>query len=471
MRALLLAAVAGLVGANNVLDVLVDTRRGISRDSGFSDFDNRFVRGQAFVHDDKLSETLEGTESGDKICDPGVEQLSGYFRLMDQNKHYFFWFFESRNDPKTDPVILWMTGGPGCSSGIALFMENGPCHVNKGGKGTSINPHSWNSNASIIYIDQPAGTGFSYGRFDHNERQVGEDMYEFLTEFFNKYPQYQHLDFFGAAESYGGHYLPATAHRVWRGNKDGGKPHINLKGIAIGNGLTDPEIQVQAYADMAYKSGTAPSRVSKFTYNIMKHVSTPLVVKAAEACNRNGSFATCVAAQYTMTYGLMVPYMATGYNHYDMRIPCEHPLMCYSFDDVDTFLNSKDVQEYLHVDRHWESCDKAVTMGFLADYMRDYQWYIPELLEDGIRVQIYVGDQDYICNWLGNKMWVKKLDWTGKGGFNNASDEPFKLGDKEIGKITSYKELSFLQVYQAGHMVPMDQPENALYMINEFMHQ
>lgn len=62
------------------------------------------------------------------ICDP-VQQYSGYFNLSTGDKHYFYWFFESRSAPATDPVVLWMTGGPGCSSEVALFGENGPCTV------------------------------------------------------------------------------------------------------------------------------------------------------------------------------------------------------------------------------------------------------------------------------------------------------------------------------------------------------
>ena len=97
----------------------------------------------------------------------------------------FYWFFESRSAPATDPVLLWMTGGPGCSSEVALFGENGPCSVNKNGTDTIRNPFSWNSNASVLYIDQPAGTGFSYGLgLDHDEKGVAADMYDFLQQFF-----------------------------------------------------------------------------------------------------------------------------------------------------------------------------------------------------------------------------------------------------------------------------------------------
>lgn len=80
----------------------------------------------------------------------------------------FYWLFESRNDPVTDPLILWLSGGPGCSSMLALFVENGPYRIVEHGGGAAVedssrllrlNPHSWNSNATVIYLDQPAGTG------------------------------------------------------------------------------------------------------------------------------------------------------------------------------------------------------------------------------------------------------------------------------------------------------------------------
>jgi carboxypeptidase C (cathepsin A) len=115
-------------------------------------------------------------------------------------------FFESRNSPSTDPVTLWMTGGPGCSSEVALFGENGPCSVNAGGNATIHNPFSWNAKSNLLYIDQPTGTGFSYGLgLDHDEEQVGNDMYDFLQQFFKAHPEYQKNDFNTFGESYAGH--------------------------------------------------------------------------------------------------------------------------------------------------------------------------------------------------------------------------------------------------------------------------
>ena len=69
----------------------------------------------------------------------------------------FYWFFESRSDPANDPLIIWLTGGPGCSSTLALLGENGPCSVNDDATGTVTNPYSWNSKANILWLDQPVG--------------------------------------------------------------------------------------------------------------------------------------------------------------------------------------------------------------------------------------------------------------------------------------------------------------------------
>lgn len=161
---------------------------------------------------------------------PAAERSSLRGRRAPQN--YFYWFFESRSAPSTDPLVLWMTGGPGCSSEVALFGENGPCSVNKEGTDTVTNPYSWNTAANILYIDQPTGTGFSYGTgLDSNEVQVSEDMYDFLQQFLQGHPQYAKLPFFAFGESYAGHYIPAVTHRIWLNNQNlpAGAIHINLK--------------------------------------------------------------------------------------------------------------------------------------------------------------------------------------------------------------------------------------------------
>jgi serine carboxypeptidase-like clade 4 len=99
----------------------------------------------------------------------------------------FYFFFESRNNRTTDPVVLWMTGGPGCASELALFYENGPFKI---ANDLSLvwNDFGWDKVSSIIFVDQPIGTGFSYSTdvrdLRHDEAGVSEDMYDFFQVIF-----------------------------------------------------------------------------------------------------------------------------------------------------------------------------------------------------------------------------------------------------------------------------------------------
>ena len=111
------------------------------------------------------------------LCDASVKSYSGYFNVASgHDKNYFFWLFESRSEPSTDPLVMWLTGGPGCSSQLALMTENGPCKPTEDGLNTVNNPYSWNTNANIMWVDQPANVGFSYGTKiiddDRDEEQV-----------------------------------------------------------------------------------------------------------------------------------------------------------------------------------------------------------------------------------------------------------------------------------------------------------
>lgn len=414
------------------------------------------------------------------ICDSGVKQYSGYFKIPGAaNTEYFFWLFESRSNPSTDPLVMWLTGGPGCSSQLALLAENGPCSVNKDGATTAKNPYSWNTKANVMWVDQPAGTGFSTGLPTmHNETQVGDNMYGFLQALLTsqELSKFAKNPFFVFGESYAGHYVPAVTHRIWQGKKNKEGIAINLEGLGIGNGLVDPAEQYKWYPDMAHDGGKSEGGSlahgvinSSIVYAGMKAASVACTA-AISKCNA-GSPNMCTTAYAVCNYGEVVPYQVTGMNPYDMRIPCEHGQLCYDFDHVTKFLNSADVQKQLGVSKRWASCNMLVNLQFQQDWMHNYHTLLPDMLADGIRVLVYAGDVDYICNWLGNKKWTLALEWPHKSEFNAAADKTYTLpGDNAAaGRIRSANGFSFFQVYQAGHMVPMDKPQVALDMLNGFL--
>lgn len=142
--------------------------------------------------------------------DPTFSQFSGYLQVS-PTRRIHYWFIESMNNPSEDPVVFWTNGGPGCSGLLGLGTEMGPFIFNSGGKLT-LNPYTWNNIANILYVEQPAGVGFS-SFTSPDDAKVGDeraaiDNYELIQQFFNRFPEKKQNDFYIASESFGGHYIP-----------------------------------------------------------------------------------------------------------------------------------------------------------------------------------------------------------------------------------------------------------------------
>lgn len=148
----------------------------------------------------------------------GEKQWTGTIDVTD-SRRLFFWHFESRNDPENDPIIIWMNGGPGGSSMLGLFTEMGPCLMNPGANVTTANAYAWNNNASLVFLDQPAGVGFSTladgAPLPHMDLDGAQDFQVFLNIFFSEvFPHKAHLPIHIAGESYGGHYAPTYVNHI-----------------------------------------------------------------------------------------------------------------------------------------------------------------------------------------------------------------------------------------------------------------
>mmetsp|Transcript_11055 Transcript_11055/g.20658 ORF Transcript_11055/g.20658 Transcript_11055/m.20658 type:complete len:614 (+) Transcript_11055:193-2034(+) len=445
------------------------------------------------------------------LCDPSSKSLSGYIDITGskydsdgENKHLFYWFFEKRStsqlvdhyeehdqkiqeDPKNIPIILWLTGGPGCSSTLALLFENGPCKVNEDGQGTSVNPYSWTEAAHVLWLDQPAGVGYSYGKEnDYNEEMISEDAYYFLQEFFREHPEYSENPLTIVGESYGGHYAPAVAHKVWMKNKSVMNSsstsvdikRINLAGLAVGNGLTNPIEQYKWYPEMAVHNSHGIKVLSDDIYQGMKD-NVPRCVSLIESCNEGDSIVNrfaCQTAFILCNTAETTPYQMTGLNPYDIRKKCEKIPLCYDFSYIENWLNLDSTKKALHVTEEsnsWTSCNMGINLKFHTDWMKDFSPFVADLLNDGIPALIYAGDVDYICNYLGNRAWTLAMEWSHKDEFNAAPDhewgsnESTPMGTAGLAKTSN--NFTFLQIYDAGHMVPTDQPKVALDMIRTFV--
>jgi len=398
------------------------------------------------------------------ISDEELGQYAGYFKLdRTHAANMFYFFFESRGSKTEDPLVLWMTGGPGCASELALFYENGPFKITD--NLTLVwNDFGWDKVSSIIFVDQPVGTGFSYSTdirdIRHDEEGVSEDMYDFFQAFFKAHPEYAKNKFFVTGESYAGHYVPAVTGRLHKAQKNKEGVPINLKGFAIGNGLTQPDLQYEAYADYALDMNL----ITELDHQRLSRLF-PACLKSIELCGPKGTV-TCIAA-YLVCQSIFnsILTIAGNINYYDVRKEC-HGELCYDFSNLDSYLNNATVREALGVgNRKFVSCSPLVYEAMIVDWMKNLEKGIPQLLEDGIELLVYAGEYDLICNWLGNSRWVTAMDWSGQIEYAKADWKHFEVDGEEAGLVTGYGPLQFLKVHNAGHMVPMDQPKNALEML------
>lgn len=144
-------------------------------------------------------------QQNDTLCNAHSKQYTGWLDVG--SKHLFFWYFESQDKPAEDPLLLWLTGGPGGSGMIGLFQELGPCVINEHGNGTVYNEYGWSKNTNIIFVDQPAGVGFSYldegVPLPATSFTAAEDMHHFLQLFTTDvFPDLRGRNFHITGESY-----------------------------------------------------------------------------------------------------------------------------------------------------------------------------------------------------------------------------------------------------------------------------
>ena len=461
---------------------------------------------ESIIFSDKEKETASNTNA------TPLERAAGYFKLnrTTHDAHMFYMFFEHRGrggackggrkgGEEKVPVVLWMTGGPGCSSELAAFAENGPFEVIENKDENSEDKYvlketkyGWDTVGHLLYVDQPVNTGFSWTSDNtdeaRDEETVSNDIFEFLQDFFLSRPELADNPLFITGESYAGHYVPAVAHRAFVASKnDEGSVNLNLKGFAIGNGLTDPEIQYAAYAKYSVGVGIVTALQGEDVN--AKYLET--CEKKAKKCNKeNGkrySNATvskkCIeAVEYCQNIPNALLQIAAEnkggkpINVYDVRKECVGDL-CYDFSPIGKFLNQKSTREALGVgNRKWETCNMEVHEKMMGDWMRDYEPLIPEMLENGVRGMIYAGESDFICNFAGNLDWTRKMEWSGREEFAKKFSSPFVIDEEEGwtgGEVVENDDgrFSFVKVSQAGHMVPLDQPRVAQEMLRRFVNE
>lgn len=416
------------------------------------------------------------------FCDPTVNAYTGYIDVDEGAKHLFFYFFESRRKPDEDDVMMWINGGPGCSSSMGLLMELGPCQIDpKSPNGTAWNPYSWNEETNIFFLDQPVGVGFSYAEFGETietTEEAAKNVYAFISIFFDTFKQFSGRPFHLAGESYGGRYLPVFASEIYDRNQlassQGGQT-INLQSVLIGNGITDISTLYSGRYEVECGRASFDKPIQTISNCVHMKTALPRCEKMMQVdCINSFDEINCRGAVNFCDDQLSTPMWASGRNVYDMSKMCEGELCYKEITIIKAYLDRQSTRKLLGVEtpNNFSACSDIVGANF-ASHMDKWasptQYYVSNLLDRGIRVLIYAGTYDWQCNWVANKLWVEKLQWSEREVYHRTPWREWKVNGKSVGEAKQTSLLTFVTIRGAGHMVPHDKPEEALALVSRWI--
>ncbi|RZF41060.1 hypothetical protein LSTR_LSTR002692 [Laodelphax striatellus] len=395
-----------------------------------------------------------------------IKSYAGFFRVRVGQKKgtescLFFWYFPAEVNPENAPVVLWLQGGPGASSLVGLFQEIGPFMAKH--KGLKTRKYYWSKSVHLIFLDNPVGAGFSYTTSDayaRNEDDVSSDAYGALLQFFTLFPNLRENDFFISGESYAGKYVPTIAMQIDSGNADKSKK-INLKGLTIGNGFCDPE-NMMGYSDYLYQIGLLDSK-GKNTFSALEKEITDLIKKNSylEAYNKFNMLLNGDGLGKTLFNNLTHSDNYFDYRKFTNNATADNYMIKYIDSDV--------ARRFIHVgDKPFNLVNIKVEQYLKNDFMKSVKPYVESLLSK-YKVLFYNGQFDIIVAYPLTDNFLRNLRWSGATQFKSAERRPLLFGKDIAGYYKNVKNLYQVMVRNAGHMVPMDEPFNALELITRFV--
>ncbi|KAJ7016109.1 carboxypeptidase [Mycena alexandri] len=475
-----------------------------------------------FLNSNSRKFVVDGTGVPEVNFDLG-ESYAGRLPITSPNvtnataNELFFWFFPSANERASNEIVIWLNGGPGCSSMDGLFQENGPFQWQSGTFEPQPNPFAWTNLTNMVWIDQPIGTGLSLAAPGapaqiKDETDVARDFAGFWKNFINTF-EMQGFDVYFTGESYAGQYIPYISSHFLDLNDT---TYYNVKGIQI----NDPSI------GSFLVSGEAPAAAYLNHYNNVLNLNDSFIAainERAEACGYNtfmdlaltfpptGKFpAPTSFATGNITLNdcdvlddiyLAALYINPCFNFYHITDYCPFLWDELGFpslgDGPNNYFNRTDVQKTLNVHPH---VDYAIcgddTLGLEHSLPSSFT-VLAGVIERTNNVLVGNGNLDFLILTNGTLASLNNMTWNGAQGFSSspftdkffvpynptigaAINETFfqseiptvsvglVAGGGYFGTTHTERGLTFVTVDHAGHEIPQYVP-GAGYRQLEFL--
>ncbi|CAI7589689.1 unnamed protein product [Penicillium glandicola] len=417
------------------------------------------------------------------------------------NSSLFFWFFPSTNPAASKEITIWLNGGPGCSSLDGLLQENGPFLWQSGTYEPVRNPYSWTNLTNIVYIDQPADTGFSPGPSTvQNEVDVANQFNDFWVHFIETFSM-QGYKVYITGESYAGQYIPYIADGMLNRNDT---THFNLKGIQINDpSINDDDVLIYAPAVAALNHYTSVFSLNETFMEEINH--------RADECGYTKFLDEALTYPPPKNFpkvpksskpGCYVwddivsaaTYVNPCFNMYHLTDFCPFLWDEMGFPSLaggpNNYFNQSAVQAALNVPpTNYGVCNGNIFAhgdGSLPSALDP----LPRVIERTNNVLIGHGWYDFLLFANGTLATIQNMTWNGAQGFQKPPTEPLFVpytdaldrianfetstpwtadaGGGILGTAHTERGLTFTSVYNSGHEIPQYAP-GAAYRHLEFL--
>lgn len=403
---------------------------------------------------------------------------TGYVGIGEREEAQFFYYFaESQGNPNDDPLIFYLTGGPGCSAVLTFFTQIGPLSFKFGDAyedtTLTLNPNSWTQMANIIFVDLPVGTGFAYATTKEasisSDTILAKQAKEFIRKFLIDHPKFLKNPLYISGISYMGIIAPIITLELYDANERGDQPMLNIQGYVLCSPLTDKFMDFNSRVEFAHR---------------MALISDDIYKSAVENCR--GDYVNTAKANSLCLNSLQRYEECTSRIDYqnildpvcdltDLKPTCNE----YYFDFIIDWANNKAVQEALNVREgmiaKWELFNTTLhylegkndTSCYSYDIFSSFAYH-KKLVSKDCRALIFSGDHDLTFPYVGVEKWIAALNL----GLDSPW-EPFYVDTQVGGYEMTYAHNDFSMTYAtikgAGHSVAQYKPKEAMVMVKKWL--
>ena len=398
---------------------------------------------------------------------------SGFVNVDEEtDSNMFYWLYTVEDENPDAPFLIYLNGGPGASSQLANFLIAGPLKIIRDENGEMHvvvrEDGSWAQISNILFLDQPIGTGYSYGHLKvDGHREMRKYVLKFIKGFYEIHPEMKTKDFYVTGESYGGVLEPHIASEIIDYNKQASdEDKIPLKGVTIGNGFVDVAFQRINIKQIPLALGLVQSD------------SIPQV----EALERNCTAETGshLKSAYDSCAAIWRYFKDMDGGVYRYNVEDTSKDMKNKLNDIEELLNDPEVVEQVHTQACFDANNSYSIMNFTV---RDNYWEdvmngsIAEhqyILDNDIPMLLYIGNMDQLDGPYGVQKWMQKLEWEYMPEFHSSSRQLYYYTDldgkmKVGGNFKQYKNLHFIIIYEGGHLLPRKQMTVSKRMMSDFI--